>query len=1051
MKQKYNDLDVRKQQELTETLQEADYVLKKHYQYDLEQCEILYPGEELLECDIVKQMRLFKIKRIVYDKNEDNISRLLNVYNAMSAVSGSVILLIDSDGENFDFYIGTKTERAQDIHVAFKTLEKALHGNFPGCEIENLRKLKLEKRIRRIFEYRDDSSIEENRTISSVNGISSIRELAANKEKKEFTQGIEKMIDAMRGESFSVLLIADPVSQKQIEVIRNGYEQMYTKLVPFANMEVQLGVTSGNTITDSITKGFSDTISESLTLSQSYSHTSTISKTEGSGVGVSVGTNSPIGVSASVNTSKFSSTTESESTTSTQGTSETKGTSKTKSFSSGVSNAISKSESRSLQIRTEEKAITSLIEQIDIQLERLSECGDLGMWNSAAYFIADDLQISKTAASTYQALIRGENSSIEAITVNTWSRYGDEKAIQNYDALSLYLRKLHHPNIAIGNNLPVVTPTSLISSAELAIQAGLPQKSIPGLAVAQYVPFGRDVQSIGKERGSVINLGSVYHMGQNEDRGVFLNTKSLASHTFITGSTGTGKSNTVYQLLGELQKKNVGFLIIEPAKGEYKHMFGMQGDVQVYGTNPYYTPLLKINPFKFPKGIHVLEHVDRLVEIFNVCWPMYAAMPAVLKDSILRAYESCGWNMITSKNKEGEFYPTFEDVLRELDIVINTSAYSADTKGDYIGSLSTRLRSLTNGLNGQIFVNNEVDNENLFDGKTIVDLSRVGSMETKALLMGILVMRLSEHRMSEEVGMNQPLKHVTVLEEAHNILKRTSTEQNMEGANMMGKSVEMISNAIAEMRTYGEGFVIADQSPNAVDISAIRNTNTKIIMRLPDEDDRQLAGRAAALKEEQLPEIAKLPKGVAVVYQNDWLEPVLCQINKYSGEEQRYQYEPEDIAGDNEQDKWFKSELLKLLVKGRINEPIDVDIDKMQECITDVSMSSKDKLFVQKLVREFKETGELEIWDDSRFEELAVYITELLGCKAQVEKFLDLVPNIDLLPKKLDEFVEKHYEGTSLAVRLTYEQCLLLNHILDKPEHYAIYDFWRKTAIKEVR
>ena len=99
----------------------------------------------------------------------------------------------------------------------------------------------------------------------------------------------------------------------------------------------------------------------------------------------------------------------------------------------------------------------------------------------------------------------------------------------------------------------------------------------------------------------------------------------------------------------------------------------------------------------------------------------------------------------------------------------------------------------------------------------------------------------------------------------------------------------MLSNAIAEMRTYGEGFIIADQSPSAVDISAIRNTNTKIIMRLPDESDRCLAGKASGVTDEQLEEITKLPKGVAVVYQNDWLEPVLCKIHHFDAEEKLYQ------------------------------------------------------------------------------------------------------------------------------------------------------------------
>lgn len=173
-----------------------------------------------------------------------------------------------------------------------------------------------------------------------------------------------------------------------------------------------------------------------------------------------------------------------------------------------------------------------------------------------------------------------------------------------------------------------------------------------------------------------------------------------------------------------------------------------------------------------------------------------------------------------------------------------------------------------------------VDDATLFDGNTIIDLSRVGSTETKSLFMGLIVLKLQEHRMAAADGMNQPLRHLTVLEEAHNLLKRTSMEQSTEGGNLLGKSVEMLSNSIAEMRTYGEGFIIADQAPGLLDMAAIRNTNTKIIHRLPDLSDRELVGRAANLNAPQIVELARLPKGVAAVYQNDWVEPVMCKVSK---------------------------------------------------------------------------------------------------------------------------------------------------------------------------
>lgn len=387
-------------------------------------------------------------------------------------------------------------------------------------------------------------------------------------------------------------------------------------------------------------------------------------------------------------------------------------------------------------------------------------------------------------------------------------------------------------------------------------------------------------------------LGKIYHMGREEKADLILNRQAMASHTFVTGSTGTGKSNAVYHLLDEITKDGrTSFLVVEPAKGEYKNVFGSRADVKVFGTNPRETPLLRINPFAFPQNIHILEHIDRLVEIFNACWPMYAAMPAVLKDAIERSYQKVGWDLRNSESEKGVF-PTFFDLLDILPGVIEESHYSKDTQSDYVGALCTRVKSLTNGIYGSVFcAEDALSDAELFDCNVVVDLSRVGSMETKSLLMGILVMKLQEYRMCGS-EMNSRLRHVTVLEEAHNLLRKTSAEQSQEGANLQGKSVEMLANAIAEMRTYGEGFIIADQAPGLLDMSVIRNTNTKIILRLPDEEDRKLVGKSAALKEAQIDELSKLPLGVAAVYQNEWPEAVLCKIEAYPMPENAVYHKP---------------------------------------------------------------------------------------------------------------------------------------------------------------
>ena len=160
--------------------------------------------------------------------------------------------------------------------------------------------------------------------------------------------------------------------------------------------------------------------------------------------------------------------------------------------------------------------------------------------------------------------------------------------------------------------------------------------------------------------------------------------------------------------------------------------------------------------------------------------------------------------------------------------------------------------------------------------------------------MGMLVLRLTEYRMASPIPMNSALRHVTVLEEAHNLLKNTVGQRGTAGNQVVSKSVEMIVNSIAEMRTYGEGFFIIDQSPTSVDIAAVKNTNTKIIMRLPEKEDCDLIGRSVSLKEGQISELSRLKVGKAVIMQSNWSESVLAQIpladNRYESSEPPLSY-----------------------------------------------------------------------------------------------------------------------------------------------------------------
>ena len=551
------------------------------------------------------------------------------------------------------------------------------------------------------------------------------------------------------------------------------------------------------------------------------------------------------------------------------------------------------------------------IEHIEQQMKRLEESVSYGLWRFATYVISPDYSIADKVASMFLSLTQGKESYVERSAINKW--LGTADGVKDiFGSLQL----LRHPKFK-KEDLEQVTPTTLVSGVELARSLSFPQKSVSGFPVYQCARFGRN--SIRSNSEDTIQLGNIYHMRSVEKAKIDLDRNSLTSHVFVTGSTGSGKTNTVFKLL---EQADTPFLVVEPAKGEYKEVFGGVPDVRVLGTNPKISELLRINPFEFPKEIAVCEHIDRLVELFNVCWPMYAAMPAILKDAMINAYKVAGWDIEYSENSINDrLFPTFTDLLEQIRLVLANSEYSSDNKSDYTGALVTRVKSLTNGINGLVFTANSIPDQELFDNKVIIDLSRVGSVETRSLIMGVLVMKLQEYRMSKNKPSNNALNHITVLEEAHNLLKRTSTEQSNESANITGKSVEMITSAIAEMRSYGEGFVIVDQAPGLLDMAVIRNTNTKIIHRLPDQMDRELVGRAAGLNDQQINELAKLECGIAAIYQNDWIEPVLGKVDEFK-QDQKMALEFSDM-GISDSTKEARNRIIDILLNS--NEFIRID------------------------------------------------------------------------------------------------------------------------------
>lgn len=895
------------------------------------------------ERSLINRIRYFEITKWVTDPSENSLEKLINVYQVVSRDDCNIALIYNRKKAGCQVFLAIVSNAPEDkpqiVNVLEERIISALKGNFPGADIKQRDKNTKTK---------DLYGLGVLPCLEKVDGytVAAVSNIATEKSDDFLNQSMEKLLDGIcpsdEKEEYSVILLATPVME-QLER-KNALSELYSKLAPYASWQTNFTYTEHMAEGSSATVGaclgasagrqsgnaYMDGESSSHAEANSDGHTHTVTKTETDtntvGGGVSTGTKVGAPLVAErhvdVNThydhshavAKGSSDAVSKVRTVTDTIGKMSSVTRNAGINLGANFGVnfSRSSNVSVTIGKNEGLIQTFtnhgikytLDTIEKQIKRLEESSALGMWDFSAYFISKSPMIANNAAHMYLALTQGNESYLSQSAVNLWvpptnASYEDEKknaeiqkkrtAVNN---IIEFIKRLQHPQFQLreieGDDWlmypPHVSTTVSLTGRELARSLNFPKKSVSGMPVIECAAFGREVHKYEMELkyGDTITFGHVYHMHHDEVEDVQLDVNSLTAHTFITGSTGTGKSNTVYQLIDKVREKGIHFMVIEPAKGEYKDWIG--ANCHVYGTNVDETELLYINPFSFPEKIHILEHIDRLVEILNACWPMYAAMPAVLKDSIERVYVNKGWNLQKSKCGVigGGKFPTFADLLVTLPEVIEESSYSADTKSDYSGALLTRIKSLTNGLNGQLLCSGIETNEKaLFEEDTIIDLSRIGAMETRAFFMGILVMKLQEYHMSQKKTGDEELKHLTILEEAHNLLRRTSLTQVQESSNLQGKSVEMLTNSIAEMRTYGEGFVIVDQAPGLLDEAVIRNTNTKIVLRLPDAEDREVVGKSVALNDNQIREIAKLPRGVAVVYQNNWVESVLCHFDKF--------------------------------------------------------------------------------------------------------------------------------------------------------------------------
>ena len=827
---------------------------------------------------------VYQITKLMYNEDENTFEKLISVYSALNSFGGLIALILKSDGSSTKLYLATNTNGRSEI--AGELLANNMHGQFPGCEINPLSE--TEKNVLLdSFGIEDNGS--SNKTVRSLSMIPSRRDDERQHDKTFSTQGYEKFIDAMTGQKYTLVVLSQRVSPDAKEEYVEGLEALYTSLSPYAKEIASYGESDSDTINFSISSNISSSVSKSISKSFGTSHTNSVSHgrsyNDGRGYELfDIHFNSGSGRSF--------------------GTSFTNGSTSGKAVSDGSVEGVSAGENQgssttsgnnlSLTVNRDNKAVQDLLAKIEEHLKRINFSQTFGIWNSACYIITDDVATATIGTSTLASLFSGDSQAAPRAYYNQWDATNPTERKKVLE----YIQNLRHPVIDLtmfqeitdenGNTKKSeyqnehITPAMMINGKEIPTLMGLPRKSVPGIVVDSMAEFGRNIPELWKKDVKrPIFFGNVYHMRQLEKTPVCLDLDTFASHMFICGASGCGKSNTTYNLLQKLIENKVPFLVIEPAKGEYKIEYSVLPGINVFTVDETPYRILRINPFEFSPGIHIREHLDNVLQVISACWPLYGAMPGLLKQAFEQVYLDHGWDLEHSERiiAKGSKYPVVRNLVTALERIIGESPYSIQTKSDYKGALLNRVSSLCNGFEGQIFGRSiGISERTLFNENTIIDLSSIGSDETRSLIMGILIIKLKNYRKSVGTAPNSKLIHVTVLEEAHNLLKRCSHETNVEFGNVQGAAVGSLCRCIAEMRSAGEGFMIIDQSPGAVDEAAIKNTAIKIAMRLPSKKDCEEIGAALSLNDNQIRELSRLDTGVAAIFHAGWTDTLLAKM-----------------------------------------------------------------------------------------------------------------------------------------------------------------------------
>jgi hypothetical protein len=308
--------------------------------------------------------------------------------------------------------------------------------------------------------------------------------------------------------------------------------------------------------------------------------------------------------------------------------------------------------------------------------------------------------------------------------------------------------------------------------------------------------------------------------------------------------------------------------------------------------------------------VNLLTHLDHLKAAFTAAFPMYASMPYLLEEAVVATYRDAGWDLADSTNRHAAdpwsealgvlLFPTLSELHATIDRIVASKRYDTRLQMDLSAALRARISSLMLGAKGLMLdTRATLDVADLLDAPVVLELGAMGSDEEKVFVIALLVSSLTEVAAARGPSPDGALRHVLVIEEAHRLLRVAAPSDNPEIANVRGAAVEQFANLLSEMRAFGQGVIVVDQTPARLLPEVVKGTHLKIVHQLAAADDRGAVGETMALDEAQIRDLARLRRdlGEAVVYQPEWEKAYCISVEKHAPAERS----PADLASRREQ------------------------------------------------------------------------------------------------------------------------------------------------------